>query len=65
MLFGDVNPAGRLTQTWYRSDGDLPDILDYDIINAGARTCTSTAMPLYPFGYGLSYTHLPATATCG
>ncbi|MGC9667874.1 glycoside hydrolase family 3 C-terminal domain-containing protein [Planosporangium sp. 12N6] len=55
VLFGDHNPAGRLTQTWYRSDADLPDILDYDII-AGDRTYQYfRGSPLYPMGYGLSY----------
>ncbi|WP_308441097.1 glycoside hydrolase family 3 protein [Planosporangium mesophilum] len=56
VLFGDHNPAGRLTQTWYRSTADLPDILDYDII-AGDRTYQYfRGTPLYPMGYGLSYT---------
>jgi beta-glucosidase len=36
VLFGDTNPAGRLTQTWYRDDAELPaDLLDYDIISSG------------------------------
>ncbi|HLT09545.1 MAG TPA: glycoside hydrolase family 3 C-terminal domain-containing protein, partial [Micromonosporaceae bacterium] len=36
VLLGDAAPAGRLTQTWYRSAADLPDLLDYDIITADA-----------------------------
>lgn len=56
VLFGDVNPAGRLTQTWYRSDADLPDILDYDIIKARRTYQYFDGDPLYPFGHGLSYT---------
>jgi beta-glucosidase len=56
VLFGDVNPAGRLTQTWYRSDGDLPSILDYDIITSDRTYLYFKGNPLYPFGYGLSYT---------
>jgi beta-glucosidase len=56
VLFGDVNPAGRLTQTWYRSDDELPSILDYDIIKADRTYLYYTGNPLYAFGHGLSYT---------
>jgi len=56
VLFGDANPAGRLTQTWYRSDGDLPDILDYDIIKSDRTYLYFAGRALYPFGHGLSYT---------
>jgi beta-glucosidase len=56
VLFGDADPAGRLTQTWYRSAADLPGILDYDIVKTGATYLYSKATPLYPFGHGLSYT---------
>jgi beta-glucosidase len=56
VLFGDVNPAGRLTQTWYRSESDLPDILEYDVINARRTYLYFDGRPLYPFGHGLSYT---------
>jgi beta-glucosidase len=55
VLFGDVNPAGRVTQTWYRSDADLPDILDYDIIKARRTYQYFDGDPLYAFGHGLSY----------
>jgi len=55
VLFGDVNPGGRLTQTWYRSTTDLPDILEYDIIKAKRTYQYFEGAPLYPFGYGLSY----------
>jgi beta-glucosidase len=55
VLFGDVNPAGRLTQTWYRSTADLPDILEYDIIKAKRTYQYFEGRPLYPFGFGLSY----------
>jgi beta-glucosidase len=55
-LFGKVNPAGRLSMTWYLSQDDLPDIGDYDIINS-PRTYMYFDKPVqYPFGYGLSYT---------
>jgi beta-glucosidase len=55
VLFGDVNPAGRVTQTWYRSDADLPSILDYDIIKTGRTYQYFDGAPLYAFGHGLSY----------
>jgi beta-glucosidase len=55
VLFGDVNPAGRLTQTWYRSDADLPSILEYDIIKTGRTYQYFDGDPLYAFGHGLSY----------
>jgi beta-glucosidase len=57
VLFGDVNPAGRLTQTWYRSDADVPDILDYDIIKARRTYQYFDGDPLYAFGHGLSYSN--------
>ncbi|MFE9918546.1 glycoside hydrolase family 3 C-terminal domain-containing protein [Micromonospora sp. NPDC005553] len=57
VLFGDRNPSGRLTQTWYRSDSQLPpDLLEYDIISSGQTYLYNRARPLYPFGHGLSYT---------
>ncbi|WP_236594906.1 beta-glucosidase family protein [Saccharothrix sp. 6-C] len=55
-LFGAFSPSGRLTQTWYRSDDDLPDIFDYDIIRAGSTYLYFAGEPLFPFGHGLSYT---------
>jgi beta-glucosidase len=56
VLFGEPGPAGRLTQTWYASAADLPDLLDYDIIAADATYLYFRGEPLYPFGHGLTYT---------
>ncbi|NGO45635.1 glycoside hydrolase family 3 C-terminal domain-containing protein [Streptomyces ureilyticus] len=56
VLFGDVNPAGRLTQTWYRSESDLPSILEYDNIKHDRTYQYFKGDPLYEFGHGLSYT---------
>jgi len=55
VLFGDYNPAGRLVQTWPRSLAQLPAMMDYDIRH-GRTYMYFDLPPLYPFGYGLSYT---------
>lgn len=55
MLAGDVSPAGRLPQTWYAGDADLPDLLDYDVIGARQTYLYFEGTPLFPFGHGLSY----------
>ncbi len=55
VLFGDYNPGGRLTQTWVRAVSDLPPMLDYDIRH-GRTYQYFDGKPLYPFGFGLSYT---------
>src|SRR2546423_7575055 len=55
VLFGAYNPAGRLVQTWPRSLEQLPPMMDYDIRH-GRTYLYSKNDPLYPFGYGLSYT---------
>ncbi|HKN84704.1 MAG TPA: glycoside hydrolase family 3 C-terminal domain-containing protein, partial [Pyrinomonadaceae bacterium] len=55
VLFGDYNPAGRLVQTWPRSLDQLPPMMDYDIRH-GRTYMYFRDTPLYPFGYGLSYT---------
>jgi beta-glucosidase len=56
VLSGEHAPEGRLTQTWYRSDADLPAALDYDIIKAGWTYQYFGGEPRYPFGHGLGYT---------
>jgi len=55
VLFGDYNPGGRLVQTWPKSLDQLPPMMDYNIRN-GRTYMYSKGDPLYPFGYGLSYT---------
>jgi beta-glucosidase len=55
VLFGDVNPAGRLPYTWYASTSQLPSSTDYDISH-GYTYMYNQFPPLYPFGHGLSYT---------
>ena len=54
VLFGDYNPGGRLPLTFYKSVADLPPFDDYRMEGRTYRFFTGT--PLYPFGYGLSYT---------
>lgn len=55
ILAGDVSPAGRLPQTWYADDADLPDLLDYDVIGGRQTYLYFEGTPLFPFGHGLSY----------
>jgi beta-glucosidase len=55
VLFGDYNPGGRLVQTWPKSLDQLPEMLDYNIRDGRTYMYFKTE-PLYPFGFGLSYT---------
>ena len=55
VLFGDYNPGGHLVQTWPKSLDQLPPMMDYDIRH-GRTYMYFKGEPLYPFGYGLSYT---------
>jgi len=54
-LFGDYNPGGKLSATWYRDVTQLPNFHDYDL-KAGRTYMYFQGKPLYPFGHGLSYT---------
>lgn len=55
VLFGAYDPAGRLVVTWPQSLSQLPPMMDYDIRH-GRTYMYMKENPLYPFGYGLSYT---------
>lgn len=54
VLYGDYNPSGKLPVTFYRHDSDLPDFEDYSMSNRTYRYFKGD--PLFPFGYGMSYT---------
>ena len=54
VLFGDFNPSGKLPVTFYKNTDQLPDFEDYSMKNRTYRYMTE--VPLFPFGYGLSYT---------
>lgn len=56
-ILGKNNPAGRTPMTWYSSTQELASINDYDIINSKSTYLYYDRKPLYPFGYGLSYSH--------
>jgi beta-glucosidase len=55
VLFGKYNPGGKLTETWPKSLDQLPPMMDYNIRD-GKTYMYFKGEPLYPFGYGLSYT---------
>ena len=53
LIFGEFSPSGRLPVTFYRNDNTLPDFEDYSM--EGRTYKFIKERPLYPFGYGLSY----------
>ncbi|HTJ22398.1 MAG TPA: glycoside hydrolase family 3 N-terminal domain-containing protein [Gemmatimonadaceae bacterium] len=62
VLFGDYDPAGRTPITWPVSEGQLPLYYDHKPTGRGDDYVDLTGQPLFPFGYGLSYTSFEYTA---
>lgn len=65
ILFGEISPSGKLPVTFYRDTEELPDFEDYSMKGRTYRYFTGT--PLYPFGYGLTYSDvtLESVDHCG
>ncbi|MGH7591537.1 MAG: glycoside hydrolase family 3 C-terminal domain-containing protein, partial [Gemmatimonadales bacterium] len=56
VLFGDVDPGGRLPITFPQAEGQLPLVYDHEPTGRGDDYVDLSGQPLFPFGYGLSYT---------
>ena len=56
VLLGDVNPAGRIPVTFPLNEGQLPLVYNHRPTGRGDDYVDGTGQPLFPFGYGLSYT---------
>ncbi|HSV86363.1 MAG TPA: glycoside hydrolase family 3 C-terminal domain-containing protein, partial [Levilinea sp.] len=56
VIFGDANPSGRLPVSFPRSEGHIPAHYNHKSTGRSLRYVDSLATPLYPFGYGISYT---------
>jgi beta-glucosidase len=56
ILFGKISPSGRLPVTFYKSTDDLPSFEDYSMNNRTYKFFTGK--PVYPFGYGLTYSEI-------
>jgi beta-glucosidase len=62
VLLGDVNPSGRIPVTFPRTEGQLPLVYNHRPTGRGDDYVDGTGQPLFPFGYGLSYTSFAYSA---